>query len=77
MVRIVMSENITSEEDRAAAVGGNYMEKVLELQKLHPGSGIHQVLILHDPWCAMLRREGPCNCDPQVKYYEGQNNGQG
>jgi hypothetical protein len=47
----------------------NYVRKLKLLQRLGvlPASvGVHEVIVLHDAWCAHLRGRA-CNCDPEVK----------
>lgn len=32
----------------------------------------YYVSIVHDDWCDLLKHEGPCNCDPEIRLESGQ-----
>jgi len=29
--------------------------------------GVYDVTVRHDPWCALLKNRGPCNCNPDIE----------
>jgi len=50
---------------------GNHLKKLLAMEKageLPTGAGeIHNVIIRHDDWCALLVSGDECNCDPEIQ----------
>ena len=44
-----------------------YVKKMIELQAQQLEPGLYHFEITHDDWCALLKLEGPCNCNPDVK----------
>ena len=47
----------------------NYLKKLGRLigKKAIAPIGITHVEVAHDSWCAALRGEGDCNCDPEIR----------
>lgn len=35
--------------------------------KLPTAIGLHHVTVKHDEWCALLKGNGECNCDPDIE----------
>lgn len=52
----------------------NYYAKVAPLLATLPPTGLTEVQILHDDWCA-IHKGGYCDCDPDVRVIPGRTNG--
>lgn len=45
-----------------------YADKLAILASTVAGKpGLHEVDVMHDDWCDMLKGKGTCNCDPEVR----------
>ena len=44
-----------------------YMADVMRMSEGLPMDGIYSMEVLHDDWCALLVKDGECNCNPDVQ----------
>jgi len=53
---------------------GNHLSRLREkltTNPTRPGT-VNHVAVLHDDWCDLLSRKGPCNCDPKLQVLGGE-----
>jgi hypothetical protein len=50
----------------AEYVAQPYVPKIEALKNQLESGKQYVFNVIHDPWCALLKGGGPCNCDPEV-----------
>jgi len=51
--------------DKEKPLEHNYTAKVLAIARANPGTGLKNIAVCHDDWCAIYKG-GYCNCEPDV-----------
>jgi hypothetical protein len=49
-----------------------YLRQALELGALLRPGEIGHLVVRHERWCPLLKREGPCTCEPDVELLRGE-----